>query len=309
MEQTVGYGREADSIYVTTLAKMADVARQTASRTLLRFDEEGVFVWRPAKRGSKGISRLELPALDVTRDAELDVTRAEEALLDVTRDASEPLDVTREGACRNTTSKPFATASDVTSKPFTTASDVVEEHQGREAQEPEILETKDLEQEDRGLGLDLPGRLTQSGAHTPEDRSPILTPQVVRNMLASDDPRLRALGRKAERAASSGRVARPPARVAEDHLTKTCSCGSSFEPAQPWHKYCSAACRVAVYNASRRGGNGKTRTKRQSRRATPTQPRAVEKLVGTQLWMTDSSVACCTRDGCYFDQPCPVHKP
>lgn len=174
VEQTVGYGREADSIYVTTLAKMADVARQTASRTLLRFDEEGVFVWRPAKRGSKGISRLELPALDVTRDAELDVTRAEEALLDVTRDASEPLDVTREGACRNTTSKPFATASDVTSKPFTTASDVVEEHQEREAQEPEVLETKDLEQEDRGLGLDLPGRLPQSGAHTP-------TPKCVRD--------------------------------------------------------------------------------------------------------------------------------
>jgi hypothetical protein len=94
VQQTAGYDRETDTIYVSTIAKQAGVARQTASRTLLRFDAEGVFIWRPAKRGSKGISELSLPPLDVTREP------------------VEPRGVTRTDPCRNTTKTPLALGTD-----------------------------------------------------------------------------------------------------------------------------------------------------------------------------------------------------
>lgn len=88
-------------------------------------------------------------------------------------------------------------------------------------------------------------------------------------------------------------------------IPTTCACGASFVANRPHQRWCSRDCK----NRNGRPPSGKPRTKRQSRRATPTQPRVVEKLVGTQLWMIDSSVACCPHDGCFLDKDtCPRHR-
>jgi hypothetical protein len=60
-DATFGYSREADQIYLTTLAKLAGVHRTKAGPLLRRFDELGVFGWQAAPRGSHGISELRLP--------------------------------------------------------------------------------------------------------------------------------------------------------------------------------------------------------------------------------------------------------
>lgn len=60
-DATFGYAREADTIYLTTLARTAGVHRSKAGPLLRRFDELGVFVWKAAPRGSHGISELGLP--------------------------------------------------------------------------------------------------------------------------------------------------------------------------------------------------------------------------------------------------------
>jgi hypothetical protein len=62
-EATFGYGREADQIYIATLAELARMKRQKAAPLMDRFHELGVFVWDKAPRGSHGISLLALPAL------------------------------------------------------------------------------------------------------------------------------------------------------------------------------------------------------------------------------------------------------
>ena len=49
-----------------TLARAAGgVDRKDASRTLRRFDELGVFGWKAARRGSRGVSLLGLPHMGV----------------------------------------------------------------------------------------------------------------------------------------------------------------------------------------------------------------------------------------------------
>jgi hypothetical protein len=58
---TFGYGREADQIYIATLADLACMKRQKAAPLMRRFDELGVYVWRAAPRGSHAISTLALP--------------------------------------------------------------------------------------------------------------------------------------------------------------------------------------------------------------------------------------------------------
>ena len=59
-DATVGYAREADLIYMSTLAREADVHRTNAGPILQRFDELGVFGWTAAPRGSRAISELRL---------------------------------------------------------------------------------------------------------------------------------------------------------------------------------------------------------------------------------------------------------
>lgn len=64
IDQTEGYAREADTIYIGTLARTAGAMdRKAASQLMSRFHELGVFVWKAAPRGSHGISELALPPL------------------------------------------------------------------------------------------------------------------------------------------------------------------------------------------------------------------------------------------------------
>jgi hypothetical protein len=60
-DATLGYAREADQIYLSTLARTAGVHRTKAGPLLRRFDELEVFGWTAAPRGSHGISELSLP--------------------------------------------------------------------------------------------------------------------------------------------------------------------------------------------------------------------------------------------------------
>jgi len=61
VDATFGYAREADRIYLSTLARAAGVHRTKVGPILRQFDELGVFTWRAAPRGSHGISELGLP--------------------------------------------------------------------------------------------------------------------------------------------------------------------------------------------------------------------------------------------------------
>lgn len=65
---TEGYTREADTIYVMTLAQLAGgVDRKAASQILRRFGELGVMAWKAEPRGSHRISELGLPPLNGAR--------------------------------------------------------------------------------------------------------------------------------------------------------------------------------------------------------------------------------------------------
>lgn len=61
VDATVGYARQADQVYATTLGGAAGVHRSKVGALLRRFDELGVFGWDAAPRGSHGISELRLP--------------------------------------------------------------------------------------------------------------------------------------------------------------------------------------------------------------------------------------------------------
>jgi hypothetical protein len=62
--RTAGEAKGADMAYATTLGEAAGVHRNAATRLLRRFDELGVFGWKAAPRGSRGLSELTLPPLD-----------------------------------------------------------------------------------------------------------------------------------------------------------------------------------------------------------------------------------------------------
>jgi hypothetical protein len=64
VDATVGYSREADLIYVSTLARnAAGVHRNATARIMRRFHELEVFSWIAAPPGSHAISELRLPTL------------------------------------------------------------------------------------------------------------------------------------------------------------------------------------------------------------------------------------------------------
>ena len=95
-DATFGYAREADQIYLTTLARnAADVHRNAASRIMRRFDELGVFGWHAAPRGSHGISLLSLPPLHAPSTVHEDRL---DAPLTVHEDAHAPSTVHEDGA-------------------------------------------------------------------------------------------------------------------------------------------------------------------------------------------------------------------
>jgi hypothetical protein len=65
VDATFGYAREGDLTYAATLGNTVGVDRWAASKLLQQFNELGVFVWIPAPRGSRGISELRLPQLEI----------------------------------------------------------------------------------------------------------------------------------------------------------------------------------------------------------------------------------------------------
>jgi hypothetical protein len=101
----------------------------------------------------------------------------------------------------------------------------------------------------------------------------------------------------------------------------TCAhCGAEFTPAFRGRPqiYCVTECRRAAQNVRRgHAAPGARRGARPARarpdpppRATPrpTPRRRRRAQVGTQNWMTDHSVACCSAEFCWWDAAaCPTH--
>jgi hypothetical protein len=274
VDATFGYAREADQIYLTTLARNAcGVHRNAASRIMRRFDELGVFVWKAAPRGSHAISELRLPPLHA-----LPTVHEDHASCTVNGALQSNEAMSVEFRAQHSSSGALHSS-------LIGASDRSE---GSEDWHAERHAGPQAGPEPDGLDDELDAAVRAAYADPTE--------AAVLARFGEAEP------------AAAWRPRREPAQEAP----LTCDeCGTEFEAVRSHQRFCSRPCRNAYWNARyadvpraprQRTGGTAPRPARTRSPAGRTRPR-----IGTQRWLTNSTVQVCKAEGCHYDAGTCAH--